>query len=232
MSTPSSASLLQSIITLDQLWVIGCYTALSATCIWMIDFVQTLPIQIEAAWSRKSTGSAVIYLVNRYTFGMSIILSLVPLSSGTASDKTSSCSILWLMSLWLGIIAILAMNLLFALRVYAVCGQSRLILYIALLMTIARFGVDIWDIAPVRAYAYVSTQGTPFDLYSMCITLVIDTHVYNSASVITAALPLAYDTFVFGIIMLKTYRHAAEMRKHGQTSITEVLLRDGALYFL
>lgn len=56
--------------------------------IWMIDFVQTLPIQIEAAWSRKSTGSAVIYLVNRYTFGMSIILSLVPLSSGTASDKT------------------------------------------------------------------------------------------------------------------------------------------------
>lgn len=51
--------------------------------------------------------------------------------------------------------------------------------------------------------------------------------VLTSASIITAALPLAYDTFVFGIIMLKTYRHAVEMRKHGQTSITEVLLRDG-----
>lgn len=55
--------------------------------IWMVDFVQTLPMQIEAVWLRKFTGSAVIYLVNRYMFGLSIILSLVPLTSGSASDK-------------------------------------------------------------------------------------------------------------------------------------------------
>lgn len=54
----------------------------------MIDFVQTLPMQIEAVWLSKMTGTAVIYLVNRYAFGMSFILTLVSGSFGTASDKT------------------------------------------------------------------------------------------------------------------------------------------------
>lgn len=40
-------------------------------------------------------------------------------------------------------------------------------------------------------------------------------------------LTLAFNTFIFGVTVVQTYRHAMEMRKHGQTSVTEVLLRDG-----
>lgn len=54
----------------------------------MIDFIQTLPMQIEAVWFSKLTGTAVIYLVNRYTFGIFFVSNLVYVSSGTASDKT------------------------------------------------------------------------------------------------------------------------------------------------
>lgn len=33
---------------------------------------------------------------------------------------------------------------LFTLRIYAICGQSKAVLYMALAMILARIGVDIW----------------------------------------------------------------------------------------
>lgn len=40
-------------------------------------------------------------------------------------------------------------------------------------------------------------------------------------------LPVAFDAFVFAVTVFKVYRHALEMRKFGQISVTKILLRDG-----
>lgn len=40
-------------------------------------------------------------------------------------------------------------------------------------------------------------------------------------------LTLAFNAFVFGLTVVQTYWHTVEMRKYGQTSVTEILLRDG-----
>lgn len=40
-------------------------------------------------------------------------------------------------------------------------------------------------------------------------------------------LTLMFDTFVFGLTTVQTYQHAFQTRIDGQTSINEILLRDG-----
>lgn len=45
-------------------------------------------MEIEAVWSSKLTGTAVMFLVNRYVFGIFNIIVLVSLNPISASDKT------------------------------------------------------------------------------------------------------------------------------------------------
>ncbi|EIM82967.1 uncharacterized protein STEHIDRAFT_160579 [Stereum hirsutum FP-91666 SS1] len=177
--------------------IIDDYAVLSSSILWMFDFIQTLPMEIEGVWSSRPTGTAAIFLVNRYCFGMSLILQLVIGSPVSATDK--SCNALAISEAILQITATISTNLLFTLRVYAICGQSRAVLCMALTMILARFGVNLWQNAPT--------------------------------DIVTAVLPLAFDAYVFGITVFKTYGHVTQMRKQGQRSITEVLLRDGILYF-
>lgn len=35
--------------------------------LWILDYVLTLPMEIEAIWLRKKTGSGVLFLLNRYS---------------------------------------------------------------------------------------------------------------------------------------------------------------------
>lgn len=44
---------------------------------------------------------------------------------------------------------------------------------------------------------------------------------------VTPFLTLAFDLLVFVLTLFKTYRHGREMRRFGQTSIADLLLRDG-----
>lgn len=44
-------------------------------------------MEISIVWSRKPTGTAVIFLLNRYIFGIYLILNAVSVSPGSVSDK-------------------------------------------------------------------------------------------------------------------------------------------------
>lgn len=68
----------------------GCSTLIDISArlvLWMFDFIQTLPMEIEGVWSGRPSGTATIFLANRYCFGMSLILQLVIGSPVSATDK-------------------------------------------------------------------------------------------------------------------------------------------------
>lgn len=56
------------------------------SALWFYDYIQTLPMEITVAWSRKPTGAAVIFLINRYAFGIYLTLQLAFQMPGSASD--------------------------------------------------------------------------------------------------------------------------------------------------
>ncbi|KAJ3901735.1 hypothetical protein F5879DRAFT_1003694 [Lentinula edodes] len=45
-------------------------------------------------------------------------------------------------------------------------------------------------------------------------------------------LALGYDIFIFILTAIKTVQHSLEMQRLNQSSITQVIIRDGTLYFL
>lgn len=56
----------------------------------MLDYLETLPMEIEAVWPnlRHPTGIAIIYLLNRYLFGLSSILNLLTIIPGSTTNTT------------------------------------------------------------------------------------------------------------------------------------------------
>ncbi|EIM85378.1 uncharacterized protein STEHIDRAFT_111971 [Stereum hirsutum FP-91666 SS1] len=198
----SAADLLQQIILEDR----SCFDFLEfiakpelmiiSVALWLVDFFDTLTMEIEAAWKGRMTGTAIIFIVNRYAFAGNLIVQLVFQKPGLASNKTS----LYTALSWLSITALVATNLLFSLRIYALCGRNKVILTIGLIMIIARLAVDTWA------------------------TL---TQALLIAQIVVVVMPLLFDSYVFGVTLFKTYHQAKEMRELKQRSITELLLRDG-----
>ncbi|EIM89204.1 uncharacterized protein STEHIDRAFT_154884 [Stereum hirsutum FP-91666 SS1] len=98
---------------------------------------------------------------------------------------------------------------LFGLRVYAICGRMRIILLLAVALTGARIGINIWR-ALISTGA--STEGTQFVTFSACRSTSTPGHDLE--------------------LFQWTYQHVMEMRRLGQKGITELILRDGIMYFL
>lgn len=55
--------------------------------LWALDFIQTLPMEIQAVWFGKLSGPAILFLVNRYSFGISVIVEVLFSGPGSATDK-------------------------------------------------------------------------------------------------------------------------------------------------
>ncbi|KAJ3781059.1 hypothetical protein GGU10DRAFT_336673 [Lentinula aff. detonsa] len=64
------------VITEDTLWMIGNYAFISATTLWIADFIETLPTEINGIWQKKLTGASVLFLINRYSFLLSLMFGI------------------------------------------------------------------------------------------------------------------------------------------------------------
>lgn len=59
---------------------------LSEQALWIIDFLQTLPMEIEAVWSRTLTGTKILFLLNRYSFALYLFGTLRIILPGAVSN--------------------------------------------------------------------------------------------------------------------------------------------------
>lgn len=60
----------------------------TSVALWLVDFFDTLTMEIEAVWKRKMTGTAMIFIVNRYAFAANLIVNLISAMPGFASNRT------------------------------------------------------------------------------------------------------------------------------------------------
>ncbi|EIM86080.1 uncharacterized protein STEHIDRAFT_111622 [Stereum hirsutum FP-91666 SS1] len=106
MST--SAEILLETVLEDRVWIISNYTIVSSTAVWLLDLLQTLPMEINIVWSSKPTGTAVIFLLNRYIFGIYLIMITLFSSPGSVSDE--SCSALSILASSFQVVALFTTN--------------------------------------------------------------------------------------------------------------------------
>ncbi|EIM88959.1 uncharacterized protein STEHIDRAFT_154665 [Stereum hirsutum FP-91666 SS1] len=71
-----------------ELWMIGNYALVTATTLWLVDFVATLPAEVSVVWSHKPNFCSIVFLLNRYMFLMYLSLWCIATLPGDSSDHT------------------------------------------------------------------------------------------------------------------------------------------------
>ncbi|KAH7870598.1 uncharacterized protein C8R40DRAFT_1211764 [Lentinula edodes] len=205
-------------------------TFLLALCV--ADHIETWPREFSSIWKRKLTGTSVLFLVNRYMLLLSVIIQAIFEFPGNGTDE--QCQALNIIYSIFTILSIVAANVLFALRVYAIYNRNRVIFGIASAFIISRLTLDIWNLA---LGVGGSTIGSPFQNLSRCGLSGNNVDQYTQLLIflVDLAIPLlalGYDIFTFILTAIKTVQHSLEMQRLNQSSITQIIFRDGTLYFL
>ncbi|KAJ3742998.1 hypothetical protein DFH05DRAFT_1498896, partial [Lentinula detonsa] len=183
------------VITADRLWLVT---------LWIADFIETLPAEINAIWQKKLTGASVLFLINRYILLLSLICEIVPSLPGNQKKMSSE--------------SMLKFPVLFALRVYAIYNKNRIILGTCSVLIISRLVIDI--------LVSSSSAGTQFQSFSACVTDLPDTNVYFQFRFVIPFITLVYDIYIFGLTMRKTIELGFEMKRQGQSSVAHVIVQD------
>ncbi|KAJ3787902.1 hypothetical protein GGU10DRAFT_414262 [Lentinula aff. detonsa] len=228
---------MDAVITEDTLWMIQNYTVFSASILWIADFIETLPTEINAIWQKKLTGASVLFLINRYIFLLSLIFEIV--TSLPGNQKNKECDVDTNILNVLQIVAIATTNVLFALRVYAIYNRNRTILGTCSVLIISRLAIDILQQIGTQSF---SSAGTQFQSFSACVINVPDSNGYyqggldllymeflSTPAIVQFVIPfitLVYDIYIFGLTMRKTIELGFEMKRQGQSSVAHVIVQD------
>ncbi|KAJ3858966.1 hypothetical protein EV359DRAFT_68567 [Lentinula novae-zelandiae] len=196
-------------------WLLGNYAGAAVIILCVADHIETWPREFSTIWKRRKTGTSILFLVTRYMLLLSVMIQAIPEFPGNGTDE--QCQ---------------ALNI-----IYSICGILALVATNASAFIISRFALDIWS---TLLEVGVSTIGSPFQNLSRSIQsvfyqyLILDLlEVWNDhVKLGIPMLALGYDIFIFILTVIKTVQHSLEMQRLNQSSITQVIIRDGTLYFL
>ncbi|KAJ3857575.1 hypothetical protein EV368DRAFT_60784 [Lentinula lateritia] len=125
----------------DKTWMVANYVVVAGSTLWIAEFVETLPTEIDSIWIHVPLGfdiSGAKGVTRRWDKQGERILRLVIL-----------------------------FEVLFALRIYAIYNKNRFVLISSLTMIIFIFMFEVWIEALEPG---ISTVGSPFRIFSRCKT--------------------------------------------------------------
>ncbi|EIM84152.1 uncharacterized protein STEHIDRAFT_113331 [Stereum hirsutum FP-91666 SS1] len=221
---PSENMIVEAIASLT-LGMIEDYFTVSAQTLWVFDYIQTLPMEMQVIWCRQLSGVSILYLINRYIMMSSIAAYLFIATPGPSRDKI--CDVFAHIHYICGATTVIATSALFTMRIFALHSRKIWIIFMAMVLVSGRVAVDYWT-----SKELYGTRQAPFETwYVRCRTENHSDIIVFRLQLATTALALAFDLFVFAMTLSKAYFHVREMRRFGKTSILELILRDGGLYF-
>ncbi|KAH7870597.1 uncharacterized protein C8R40DRAFT_1056457 [Lentinula edodes] len=198
-------------------------TFVLALCV--ADHIQTWHREYSSIWRRKITGISVLFLVNRYMLLLSIMIQAVLNFPGNGTDDHCNQ---WCAVSLTSMISTHLVIVLFALRVYAIYSENKAIFGIASAFIISRFALDIW----VRLAVCISSSIDTFYAKSTLLGVGVSTieSPFQNIARLELAIPfsaLGYDIFIFVLTAIRTVKHSVEMQRLNQSSITQIIIRDG-----
>ncbi|KAJ3742994.1 hypothetical protein DFH05DRAFT_1498889, partial [Lentinula detonsa] len=196
----------------------------NTTALWIADFIETLPTEINAIWQKKLTGASVLFLINRYIFLFSLFSQI--LFNLPGNETNEQCDVNTNILEVLQILAIATTNVLFALRVYAIYNKNRIILGTCSILIISRLVIDILEQITFHGSSSAGTQFQSFSAYSLYMELL------STPAIVQFVIPfiaLVYDIYIFGLTMRKTIDLGFEMKRQGQSSVAHIIVQDVVL---
>ncbi|KAJ7661144.1 hypothetical protein B0H17DRAFT_1212331 [Mycena rosella] len=209
MSDAESAVLAQNIVRLNYAHLIG------ITFLYF-DHLITLDREISLVWRKRKSLSSYSFLLNRYfAFISGIPVAALPFL--TLSLKT--CAIYSLFRELALLVAQAIVSLIMVMRVYAIFGRSRRVLWMILGVGFCVVGVAIFSVTGQQASRNLVVGGCHFGL--------MQSTAFRLAGSWEALFVL--DALIFGLTIYNAY--TTRRRMLPQTNLHTVVIRDGAMFF-
>ncbi|KAJ4466950.1 hypothetical protein C8R41DRAFT_723532, partial [Lentinula lateritia] len=186
------------------------------------DYLETWPRDFSSIWKRRKTGISVLFLVNRYMLLLSVTIQAIFIFPGNGTDVLCNQ---WCALNLTTMISTHLIEVLFALRVYAIYSRNKVMFCIASAFVISRTALDI-------LVSVIITEPVGIGCLCFICEITMAMQQYSDLQLAIPFLALGYDIFIFVLTAMKTVQHSLEMQRLNQSSITQVIIRDGTLYFL
>ncbi|KAJ7206839.1 hypothetical protein GGX14DRAFT_698344 [Mycena pura] len=192
------------------------YAHLVGTTFLYWDHLITLQMEIDLLWRRRSSLSAYCFFANRYfAFLAGILSASLPFLRVSATTCWRLC-LLREVSL---VITQVLVTVIMIIRIYALFGRSRVVLYSMVVLVVAATAVIV--------YCFHSQHGYELKIGGGCDWEPSRHTAYRLAGPWEAL--FAFDTVIFGMTLYSAY---TTRRANGpSTSLHTLVVRDGAMYF-
>ncbi|KAJ7076505.1 hypothetical protein B0H15DRAFT_864063 [Mycena belliarum] len=199
------------------------YFYFCAIAILYYDHLLTFPAEVAYIWRRPKSRSAYWFFLNRY---LNFFSTLPVTVFNFVRFDHAVCTKYAFFRQVLLVVQVVVVDLILSLRVYALYGLDRRILYMFACATVIGMGITGWAI---------SAQHNPRDLEDYSVPgcfLPLSVSSGTDLAAVWEAL-LAYDLLIFGTILFRTsqfwLRHRGSL---SSPALMTLMQRDGALYFI
>jgi len=201
------------------------YFGFASYTVLVWDHAITFVDEVQYIWKgrKKTTLIIILFFINRYLTPLNFILNLFAYLSPVWTPSRCAHFVRYegaTIVVALGLTALMMM-----IRVTAIYSGNRLILGLLVTIFVFEFGIMAWLLS--GAHAVMHDPG----IHGCSMIFSENMGIWPSAS---AWLPLLYDTVVITLTVSKTlysFRGLKTSSASGGTSISQILLRDGILYF-
>ncbi|KAH7873471.1 uncharacterized protein C8R40DRAFT_1113798 [Lentinula edodes] len=200
------------------------YWHMAAITLLFWDHLLSLEIEIKYLWKKPLNSSGYLFIIQRYFNPIAIIFTFVTLFD----DLPVSCKTLSNIRQGILIIAQLVVTLIMTLRIHALYGCKKRLLYF-LLSVIA----SLLSIVLIVTYTIHLDPPQESSISGGCSTQ-LDSHDASRAAVAWLMI-FIYDVLLFGLMVHNAFKTRKELhmihRLKFRASLRVILLRDGAMYF-
>ncbi|KAI0340201.1 hypothetical protein BDW22DRAFT_1360739 [Trametopsis cervina] len=201
------------------LWYSKMYSL--ASCVMLFyDMFLTFGEEVEKIWLQPFTGATVLWFMNRYITPLAYIV--ITVSFHDPNWGIPACDRYVLFPEIIKIFSCIAVGSIFTLRLYAVYGKSRTILFLFTALLAGEVAVKIWSF----------TAGTRLQLPPGLVGCILTGKDATSRVMFTWVAELVFDSCVFVAMLYRTIILANSVSRESKaSSIVHVLMRDGIVYF-
>ncbi|KAH8806878.1 hypothetical protein DL96DRAFT_600938 [Flagelloscypha sp. PMI_526] len=196
-----------------------------AVVILLYDHILTFHFEIEYIWSQRWGKSSAIFFLNRY-FGLAAHITSLTFNHVPHSDSKFCHSTVLAHQVFL-VAAQIIVCLIISMRVYALYGCSKKIMWFLLIYVSLLLAIVCWSVSGQLTL----DSGEEDTRTTTNCHKTMDIRSSKSLAISYGVL-FAYDAAIFGLTLFKTCETRPRAMNTRSVSLVALLLRDGAIYFM
>lgn len=233
MSSDSASVEAEVIDLASKFFNVNC-SIIAAAVLMVYDTALTFDREVICVWKRKFSLVTILFICMRYGTLVSKVISTM---MGVIPQEFLYCSVIERMSMALVLLVMLAQSIFTSLRLWAIWDRNCFVLAIVLPVALVPIGVNVYLLVLSSPYTNDSS-GLPSVLNICEESINISLRTYLIVPMVSRSFSILGDAQGLIATWIKTWYTRRELKAvmqddfgHSQPSISDLILRDGTLYF-